>query len=144
MTVTDTIPQFFWDLNTVYDASRMLDKAEEAIKSAGYDKEMEEKLLGRIDDERMTMILVQLEYFNKETSNYDEKRTVNAYPKERIYELCDEFEKKVKKYGYDNVSGDHTVAQALQTWRDRACNAGRSWQDRIDAIHKKLEEASKE
>lgn len=142
---TDTIPQFFWDLNTIYDASIMLDEAEEAIKSAGYDKETEEKLLFRIEKERMTLIMAQLEYFNRETSNYDEKRSVNAYPKEKIYELCDRFEKNARKIGYERVTGDYfTIDQALREWKDRADNAGRVWQDRIDATHERLRKWSEE
>lgn len=136
MCLTDTIPQFFWDLNTVYEASIILDEAEKAIKDVHYDAETEEKLLDRIEKERMTLLLIQLEYFNRETSSYDEARSVNAYPKEKILELCDRFERNAKKFNYTHVSGDHNVEEALKIWRERANNSARWWQNRIDEMHK--------
>lgn len=142
--INDTVRQLTWDMNVVYDASLMLDKAEQAIKDAGHDEKTERKLLDRIEVERMTLIHIQLEYFNKETSEWDEKRTVNAYPKEKILELCDEFERIAKKYGYTRVSGDYTVEEALEVWRGRANNASRVWQDRIDLYRGKLRAWSEE
>lgn len=140
----DTIPQGFWDLNAVYDLSMMLDDAEKAIKEAGYDESMCEKILDRIEVERMTLLHVQLEYFNRETSVYDEARSVNTYPKEKILELCDRFERNVKKFGYKSVNGDGTALETIEGWRKRAENAARGWQDRIDNSHAKFEEWSKE
>lgn len=143
MCLTDTIPQFFWDLNTVYEASKILDEADEAIKTGGYDAETEEKLLDRIEKERMTILLIQLEYFNRETSAYDEARSVNAYPKEKILELCDRFERNVKKFGYKHVCGDYGAEEALKIWRERANKSARGWQDRIDSLHKIREDWGK-
>ena len=144
MSTTDTIPLFFWDLNTLYDMSKLLDKAVDAIKSAGYDKDMEDKLLYRIETERMVILHAILQYFNPETSEYDEKRTVNAFPKETIFELCDKFEKMARTFGYDKISGDHTLDEGLALWKERAEKSGRVWQDRIDRTLEKLEAWSKE
>lgn len=140
MCLTDTIPQLFWDMNTIYDASVILDEAEESVRAGGYDEAMCEKLLDRIEKERMTVLLVQLEYFNKEISQYDEARSVNAYPKEKIFELCDRFERNAKKFGYNHVCGDYKVDEALKIWRERAEKSARWWQERTDRLNKKFSE----
>ena len=140
----DTIPQGFWELNAVYDLSVMLDDAEKAIRDAGYGEKEQEKLLDRIEIERMTLLHVQLEYFNRQTSEYDEARSVNTYPKEKILELCDRFERNVKKFGYKSVNGDGTALETIEGWRKRAEGAARGWQDRIDRSHKRFEEWAEE
>lgn len=127
----DTCPQGFWSLNLVYDASLLLDEAENAIKQARYSSEIEEKLLDRIELERMTLLHIQLEYFNLKISDYDEKRTINTYPKEKILELCDRFEEDIKKFDIPNVNGDGTALETVERWRERANTTPRFWEEQI-------------
>lgn len=127
----DTVPQGFWELNAVYEASLLLDEAEKAIKQAGYSSEMQENLLDRVELERMTLLHIQLEYFNQKLSDYDEKRTINAYPKEKILELCDRFERDIKKFNIPYVNGDGTAMETIEKWRERANTTPRFWEERI-------------
>ncbi len=126
-----TLPQGFWELNAVYDASLLLDEADRAIDASTYSVEMKEKLHDRIEIERMTLLYIQLEYFNKETNNYDELRTINTYPKEKVLELCDRFEKNIEKFGFTFVNGDGTPQEIIENWRNRAIKAHRFWEERI-------------
>ncbi len=141
MCLTDTVPQGFWSLNAVYDASVMLDEADKAIDEADCDQEEKQKLHDRIEIERMTLLHIQLEYFNRETCNYDELRSVNTYPKEKILELCDRMEKDVKKFGLVRLNGDSPdPIETINGWRKRAENAHRFWETRIRESRKRFNE----
>ena len=135
MCLTDTVPYGYWSLNAVYDASLMLDDAETAVKQSNYDQELKTKLLDRIELERMVMLYIQLEYFNREMGDYEEARTINCYPKEKILELCDRFEADVKKFNVKFVNGDGTPEEVISGWRNRAIKTARGWENRIYKIH---------
>jgi len=134
MCLADTVPQGFWSLNAVYDACLMLDDADKAIDGADYDQKTKEILHDRIELERMVLMYIQLEYFNRETSVYDEARSINCYPKEKIYELCDRFEKDVKKFNIRFVNGDGSPEEVINGWRNRATKTARGWEERIYKI----------
>jgi hypothetical protein len=138
MCLTDTVPYGYWSLNAVYDASLMLDDAEKAIDESDLDEQMKNTLHDRIELERMVLIYIQLEYFNREMSEYEEARTINCYPKEKILELCDRFEKGVKKFGIKFVNGDGTPEEVINGWRNRAIKTARGWEQRIYLIHDKF------
>ena len=132
MCFTDTVPQGFWELNAVYDAWLILEDADKAIDEFGYnDLALIEKLHDRIELERMTLLYIQLEYFNKDMCNYDELRTINTFPKEKVLELCDRFERDVKKFELKFINGDGTPDEIIQNWRNRAVNTHRFWEERI-------------
>lgn len=132
MCFTDTVPQGFWELNAVYDAWLILEDADKAIDEFGYnDPALIEKLHDRIELERMTLLYIQLEYFNKDMCNYDELRTINTFPKEKVLELCDRFERDVKKFELKFINGDGTPDEIIQNWRNRAVNTHRFWEERI-------------
>ena len=132
----DTIPQGYWDLNVVYDASVILDKADESIDNSDLSKEEKEILHDRVERERMTLLHIQLEYFNRETSVYDEARSINTYSKEKIFALCDRMERNIKKFDYKRINGDSIdPIETINGWRKRAENSARGWKDRIDKMH---------
>jgi hypothetical protein len=116
----------------------MLDDAEKAIDESDLDEQMKNTLHDRIELERMVLIYIQLEYFNREMSEYEEARTINCYPKEKILELCDRFEKGVKKFGIKFVNGDGTPEEVINGWRNRAIKTARGWEQRIYLIHDKF------
>lgn len=134
MCLTDTVPQGFWELNAVYDACLLLDQADKAIDDADIDDKEKQILHDRIELERMVLIYIQLEYFNRDTCEYDELRSINCYPKQKILELCDRFEKDVDKFGIKFVNGDGTPEEVIQNWRNRALNSHRFWEERIYRI----------
>lgn len=144
MCLLDTVPQGFWSLNAVYDASLILDKAEESVKSADYSAEMKEKLLDRIEAERMPLFHIQLEYYNKETSAYDEMRTINTFPKEKVLELCDRVERFVRKFGVKHINGDGTALETIEGWRQRAIKNPRFWEERIYREREKFNNVGKD
>ena len=139
MCLTDTVPQGFWSLNAVYEASLILDNADKAIEDSDLSKEQKDILHDRIELERMTLLHIQLEYFNRETNNYDELRSVNTYPKEKVLKLCDRMEKDVKKFNIIRLNGDSPdPIETINGWRKRAENAHRSWENRIRESRKKF------
>lgn len=140
MCYSDTVAQGFWSLNAVADAMKLLDKADKAIDDADYDKELKEKLHDRIELERMSELHIILEHFNRETSAYDEARSVNAFSKEKIFEYCDRMEKDIKKFGIVRINGDsNDPIETINGWRKRAENSARAWQNRIDNMHQKFD-----
>jgi hypothetical protein len=136
MCFTDTVPQGFWELNAVYDASLILDQADKAIDECGYEQTLKDKLHDRVEIERMTLLHIQLEHFNKVSSEYDELRTINTYPKEKILELCDRFERDMKKFGFKSINGDGTPEEIINGWRNRAESTPRFWENRMDKLRK--------
>ncbi len=134
----DTIPQGYWDLNIVYDASLILDEADKVIDEADYGEELKTKLHDRVEIERMTLLHIQLEYFNRETSAYDEARSVNTYSKEKIFELCDRMERDVKRFGFSRINGDGTAIETIEGWRNRAEKASRGWRERTLCMNKEF------
>ena len=134
MCLTDTVPQGFWELNTVYDACLILDDADKAIDNSDLSDELKNTLHDRIELERMVLYYIQLEYFNRETSVYDEARSINCYPKQKILELCDIFEADVKKFDVKFINGDGTPEEVINGWRNRALKTARGWEDRIYKI----------
>ena len=144
MCLLDTVPQGFWGLNAVYDASLLLDDADKAIDEANYDEALKEKLHDRIEAERMTLFHIQLEYYNKETSAYDEMRTINTFPKEKVLELCDRVERFVKKFGVKRINGDGLALETIEGWRQRAINNPRFWEERIYRERARFNDACKE
>lgn len=134
MCLTDTVPYGYWSLNAVYDASLILDDAEKAIDESNCDDQTKKTLHDRIELERMVLTYIQLEYFNREMGAYEEARTINCYPKEKILALCDEFEAGVKKFGINFVNGDGTPEEVINGWRNRAIKTARGWEERIYKI----------
>ena len=134
MCLTDTVPYGYWSLNAVYDASLILDDAEKAIDESNCDEQTKKTLHDRIELERMVLTYIQLEYFNREMGAYEEARTINCYPKEKILALCDEFEAGVKKFGINFVNGDGTPEEVINGWRNRAIKTARGWEERIYKI----------
>jgi hypothetical protein len=100
--------------------------------------------LDRIELERMTLLHIQLEYFNLKISDYDEKRTINTYPKEKILELCDRFEADIKKFDIPNVNGDGTALETVERWRERANSTPRFWEEQIYQQRKTFDNIGKE
>lgn len=127
----DTMPVGFWSLNAIYDLSLLLDQADKAIDNANYSLTLKEKMHDRIEIERLLLLHVQLEHFNHKLSDYDEMRTINTFPKEKILELCDRFEKDVEKFGIKEINGDGPAMKTIQGWRERALTTPRFWENRM-------------
>ena len=83
----------------------------------------------------MTLLHIQLEYFNRQTSVYDEARSINTYSMQKILELCDRMERDIKKFDFPRINGDGMAMETIEGWRERARKAARGWKDRIDAAH---------
>lgn len=132
MCLTDTVPDGFWSLNAVYDLVLILEEAEKTVDASDYSEEIKTKLKDRIEREKLFTVYIQLEYFVREISPYDEARSINFFPKSKALELVSEFERGCKKFGIKTVDGDGKLEDTLAKWRREINWTARAWENRIE------------
>lgn len=132
MCLTDTIPDGFWSLNAVYDLVLILEEAEKMVEISDYSENEKNKLRERIEIEKLFTTYIQLEYFVREMSPYDEARSINFFPKNKALELVSEFERGCKKFDIKCVDGDGVLEDTLGKWRKEINCTARAWEERIE------------
>jgi tetratricopeptide (TPR) repeat protein len=117
-----------WDLNVAYDISLIFDQADQAIENSDFSAEFKEQLKDRVEAERLLAIYIQLEYFVKELTIYDEARSINFFPKEKALELVDRMEKGCEKFNIVSLDGDGPYKDTLKKWRREIKFTSRGWE----------------
>ncbi len=140
MCLTDTVPVGFYDLNMVYDLTLLIEEGENAVKNSGLSENEKQAYLNRLDMERLTLYFIQIEYFMKAQSEYDELRTVHAYSKDAGLKIVDEFEKIFKRLQLTSIDGNGTPEEVIAMWRKRIEDAPRFWENRMNKNFQKIKD----
>jgi hypothetical protein len=114
--------------------------AEKAVDESDYSQELKAKIKDRIEIEKLFTQYIQLEYFVREISPYDEARTINFFPKEKAKELLNSFVEGCKKHNISRIDGDCTVDQAKEKWSREINWTARAWEDGINKALKRNDE----
>ncbi|MBQ3493343.1 MAG: DUF4838 domain-containing protein [Clostridia bacterium] len=136
----DSEPDGFWSLNAVYDMIMILEEAEKSVDESDYSEELKAKIKDRIELEKLFTQYIQLEYFVREISPYDEARSINFFPKEKAKELLKSFIEGCKKHNVTRIDGDCTVDQANEKWSREINWTARAWEDNITKALKRNDE----
>ena len=99
-------PEFFsWEFLT--EMNGLLDKAVEKIKAHGYEKDLEQKYVDRVETERLSLSMIIAEF-------YKEKFTKKEY-----HAFLDEFKNQLDSLEIEGIKSKQTVEQTINDWKEK-------------------------